>query len=342
MKEEKKKFLIVYHKDDNDGVFSAALIIWNLFHNMSGVEWKDIELLPADYVILSNKWKSDDVKTWKEKYDHVIISDLSFNDWKAMKFLYDEFGNNFTWIDHHAPIIKESIKHHFDKANGIRGTHKSAILLAYEYLIDPLNVKFGRGMEPKVLGALSAYDCWNWDKLGYDGEECKTINVAANVLVKLDIIKALGLIDECMNSDGSGSDKDRNWYSDLIIKGHEYRAYQKYEWQNLMKIADKTWKVVDKENGTERTAAAIFYNGPTNSMMFESIKDEVQCGIVFKVDTTADICTVSLYNTKDEYSKGFDCGKFARETYQGGGHLGASGFNISLTKLNKLLKYKAL
>ena len=343
MKEEtKKKVLLIYHKDDNDGVFSAALITWYLVHNVKDIKFEDIYRYPADYVILSEAWKYDEVKKWHDEYENVIMTDVSFNDWKAMKYLSDEFGNNFTWIDHHAPIIKESIQKKFDKVNGNRDTHKSAILLAYEHYIDPLNVKFNQGTHPQVLGALSAYDCWNWDGLGYDGEECKTINVAVNVLVKLDFIKALGLIEECVNLDGTGSDKDRNWYSELLIKGHEYRAYQKYEWDNLMKIADKEWKVVDNKNEIERTAAAIFYNGPTNSMMFDSIKDEVQCGIVFKVDTVTNIVTISLYNTKDEYSNEFDCGKFCKDMYYGGGHKGAAGFNISLQKLNKIIKSKTI
>lgn len=340
--EEKKKVLLVYHKEDNDGVFSAALVLWYLFHTKSlGIQFNDIDMLGTEYVELENKWKSGEVAEWKNKYSNIIMTDLSFNNWKAMKMLYNDFPHNFTWIDHHAPKIKDSFKHKYSMISGLRDTHKSAILLAYQYFIDPLNEKFNKGVHPQVLGALSAYDCWNWDGLGYDGEECKCINVAVNVSIKLDIIKALGLINYIMNEYGIATDQDKRYYDEYLRRGSEYRKYQKFEWANLMKIADKNWKVVDKKNGITRTAAAIFCQGPSNSMMFDSIKDEVECGIVFKIDTTTQRVVVSLYNTKDEYGEEFDCGEFARQQH-GGGHKSASGFNISLTKLNKLLKTKIL
>lgn len=340
---EKKKVLLVYHKEDNDGVFSAALVLWHLFHTKQlNIRYEDVDLLGTEYVELENKWKSGEVVKWKDKYDNVIMTDVSFNTWKAMKQLYLDFGSNFIWIDHHRPKIKDSFKHRYDVTSGLRDTHKSAILLAYQYFIDPLNEKFDKGTNPQVLGALSAYDCWNWDGLGYDGEECKTINVAVNVLIKLDIVKALGIINNIMNDYGDRTDQDRNYYDEYLRRGYEYRKYQKYEWENLMKIADKNWKVIDKKNGITRTAAAVFYQGPTNSMMFDSIKDEVECGIVIKPDTVTGRVVVSLYNTKDGYSEEFDCGDFANRIYRGGGHQGASGFNISLTKLNKLIKTKTL
>ena len=332
----KKKVLLIYHKDDNDGVFSAALIAWHIAHNVPGIKFEDIYRYPADYVMLDNDWKSGEVDTWKDKYEHIIMTDLSFDDWKAMKFLYSEFGSNFTWIDHHAPIIRESYKRKFDTINGLCDTHKSAILLAYQYLIDPLNEKFDKRVYPQVLGALSAYDCWNWNGLGYDEEECKTINTAVTVLIGLDFIKALGLISLIMSEEGKATDEDKTWYDKYLRKGYEYCKYQKYEWNNLMKQADKKWTV----NG--RSAAAIFVQGPSTSLMFDSIKDEVDCGIVFKIDSVNDKVVMSLYNTKDEYAKEFNCGEYLKRAYKGGGHSSAAGAVLTMRKFNKIMKTKSL
>lgn len=338
MKKEKKS-LIVYHKDDNDGVFSTALIQYHLLNLVESLRFDtdDIELLPADYGILSEKWKSKEVKTWPEKYEHVFLTDLSFNDWKAMKFLADKMKYNFIWFDHHAPAIAESVRRGYDNVEGFRETYKSAILLVYEHYFDPLDIKFNDGRCPRVLGALSAYDCWNWNGLGYNDEECKCINVAVNVMVDLDIVKALGLISITMSSDGERIEsEDDSMYNMYVEQGYRYRKYQKYEWKQLMRQADLGWKVGD------RSAAAVFIQGPSNSMMFDTIKDGVECGIVFKIDSSSNVCVVSLYNVKEEYDEEFDCGRFMKENYHGGGHRGSAGATIKLSKLNKLLKTKTL
>lgn len=333
-----KKSLLVYHKEDNDGVFSAALILNHLFNLADNIkfEWSDLDLLAVDYNELMEKWKSGEVKEWPNKYEMVFMTDISFSDWKAMEWLYTQMEHNFTWIDHHAPIIKESYKHRFGNAEGERATNKSAILLAYQFYYDVFNDNFNNKEYPKTLGALSAYDCWNWDGLGYDGEECKTINVATNVLIDLDIIKALGLVTEVMNSDGTKKEADDEWYGILLNKGHAYRKYQKYEWANLMKNADKTWTV----NG--RSAAIIFVQGPTNSMMFDTIKEEVELGIAIKINSGNGTAIISMYNTKKEYDEEFDCGAYCKKMLKGGGHKGAAGGTIKLSKLMKMMKTKTI
>lgn len=337
--EQEKKLLLVYHKEDNDGVFSAALIV-NYFLNLSdGAKFTmdDIELLGVDYNELMKEWNSGEAKEWPEKYENVIMTDISFSDWKAMEWLYKNMQYNFTWIDHHAPIIRESNIHGFGRVNGNRATNKSAILLAYEYFYDPFNIKFNNNECPNVLGALSAYDCWNWEGLGYDEEECKTINVATNVIVNLNITKAIGLVSEIMDvKDGKDKEGDSEWYKTLLQQGHSYRTYQKYEWANLMKSIDKTWKV------GERSAGVIFVQGPTNSMIFDTIKDEVQVGIAIKINTTNNIATISIYNTKKEYDEEFDCGAYCKQKLKGGGHKGAAGGTIKLNKLMKMMKTKTI
>ena len=335
-----KKSLLVYHKEDNDGVFSAALIVSYLC-NLSDEKYKydfdDIELLGLDYNELMEKWNSGEVKEWPEKYENVFMTDISFSNWRGMEWLCKNMQHNFTWIDHHAPIINESKIHGFSSLNGNRATNKSAILLAYEYYYDPFNIKFNGCDFPQVLGALSAYDCWNWEGLGYDEEECKTINAAVNVIVKLDIIEALSIVSEIMDlKTGEDKEADNKWYQTLLQQGHSYRTYQKYEWANLMKSVDKTWKVGD------RTAGVIFMQGPTNSMMFDTIKDEVQVGAAIKINTVNDTATISIYNTKKEYDEEFDCGAYCKQMLKGGGHKGAAGGTVKLNKLMKMMKTKTI
>ena len=130
-----KNYLIIYHKEDNDGHFSAA-IFYNYLVEQLSVKKHNIYCLGVNYEDLNNicKVKSDGtmmLDTLIQEYDTIIMTDMSFNDPKMMVKLYEEKKNKFIWIDHHAPIIKESFKLKFDNAAGLRRTDRSAILNAY-------------------------------------------------------------------------------------------------------------------------------------------------------------------------------------------------------------------
>ena len=129
------KILIIYHKEDNDGVFSASIVKYALIHSNKYTD-ADIDLYGTCYNELSKDFESGKLEKWALQYSSVIMTDISFNEVKAMKQMYDLFGNSFVWIDHHKPIIEESKKNNFGKANGIRETTRSAILLAYKYYFD--------------------------------------------------------------------------------------------------------------------------------------------------------------------------------------------------------------
>ena len=82
--------------------------------------------------------------------------------------------------------------------------------------------------------------------------------------------------------------------------------------------------------------------GPTNSMMFDTIKDEVQVGAAIKINTVNDTATISIYNTKKEYDEEFDCGAYCKQMLKGGGHKGAAGGTVKLNKLMKMMKTKTI
>ena len=144
---EDKKYLIIYHKEDNDGLFSMAIIFNYLIHELH-VDKKNIDLFGADYNdmkrICSDKGvdKKNTIDKFMEDYTNIIMTDISFNDAKVMKKLYKKLGSNFCWIDHHTPIIKESFVQKFDSCTGLRDTHRSAILNAYKYFYDVFDEQY--------------------------------------------------------------------------------------------------------------------------------------------------------------------------------------------------------
>ena len=133
--QEQKKYLVIYHKEDNDGVFSGALF-YDYLINQIGCKLEDLCFLGADYNMLAQFAKDNTVEDLHQKFENIIITDVSFNDVSYMKKLWKEFGNNFTWCDHHAPIIKASFENHFDDIPGIRDTTRSAILNVWKYLLN--------------------------------------------------------------------------------------------------------------------------------------------------------------------------------------------------------------
>ena len=158
-----KKYLIIYHFEDNDGCCSCAIMKYYLVNEL-GVDENNITLLGANYAILSQIYKDNfdfvyngKVVNMLNNFNHIIMTDVSFNDFNAMEEIYEVYGSNFTWIDHHAPIINESIKRKYDiLINGVRDTHRSALLNAYKYCYDPLDIKYTNGNAPYLLRVLYA------------------------------------------------------------------------------------------------------------------------------------------------------------------------------------------
>lgn len=327
----KKKHLIIYHKEDNDGVFSAA-ILYDYITSELGIDDTDIELYPATY----NDMNGYELDYLVNNFEHISILDLSFNDPMKMKNLFKMMGPKLTWIDHHKPAIMESIAHKYDGITGVRNSQHSTIVLTYQYLYD----EFGTNYQfyPEIYKALSAWDSWSWEACGYDFERIKSINMGVTISYQLGFISILSLVKAIKNT--WSDDRNRDWLIQMDNKGHEYNSIKEYENRMLIEnYGDLTWEIDFPKHFNNRSACAIFIQGPTNSQIFKSIKDTIDNGIVFKRMPNGD-WNISLYNTRDDHD--FHCGTYLKEKYGGGGHEGAAGCTISEKKFMKLLKSKTL
>ena len=333
-----EKYLIIYHKEDNDGVFSGAIIYDYLVNTIRAAN-NMIDLLGADYNILNKFSQSYTAQELHEQYKMIIMTDISFNNANFMKELYDEFEHNFIWFDHHAPIIHQSKVNKFCNAEGVRDTTKSAILCAWEWFYNPFKVE----ENPELLKILSAYDSWTYEENGYDFDYVFNVNKGVISEFNLDFKKILEVVKAIRNNE----DIDILNFEGLGKKLNDYDA-QRYA-EIISFVGDCSWKIYTGDklfSGEEvyRTACALFIQGPSNSVMFKSLatdnKDDIMNGIVFKRNKDSS-WTISLYNIRNKDNT-FHCGDYLKKFYKGGGHMGAAGCTVDEKTFIKILKTKTL
>lgn len=344
---EQKKYLIIYHKEDNDGVFSGALLYDYLINRM-GCKLEDLCFIGADYNILATFAKDNTVEDLHRNFENIIMTDVSFNDVYYMKKLWKEFGNNFIWCDHHAPIIKASFENKFSGVPGIRDTNRSAILNVWKFLYDQFDEAYNAKKVPELLRILSAYDSWTYEREGYDFEYVRNINKAVTIKYNLELGKARKVVNdlykvyiEHVPSSMSEIYKDEPLIKELHDMGKVLNDYDDIVMADIIKnCGDCSWKIIcdDKEFPT----CAIFHEGHSNSAMFKSLKSnnpEIQNGLVFKHQVNGN-WVVSLYNVYDESD--FHCGNFMKRAFNGGGHKGAAGCTMTEAQFIKVLKSKTI
>mgnify|MGYP007056159620 CR=1 FL=1 len=323
------KYIIIYHRDDNDGVCSAAIIKHYLVTKDLATE-EDITMFPATYAILT-KYVEDNggIENAFSKWDNIIMTDMSFDNGSWMIKLHKLYGGKFTWIDHHAPIIRE-----VDKANviinGVQRTECSAILNAYKYCWDVFDTEYLLGNAPKIFVYLSAWDSFSFERECLDRDEVRMVNMAFTEMSEISVDWYYNHMTDILN------DSD---YNDEVIKNALEIG------RKIANKADKTNADLIEHNGIggftvgpdNRSAIALFLSGPTNSLMFSSVADKYKHGVVFKSDNTGNI-VVSLYDINDSHE--FHCGEYLKKTYGGGGHEGAAGCTLTVDKFTNILKSK--
>ena len=356
---EKKKYLIIYHKEDADGLVSAA-IIYNYILNKLHKGDKDtatIETLGTTYIELSNMInqygvsnKGMIVDILYKKYDYIFMTDISFNESEVMKLLYNKFKDSFIWIDHHFPIIYTSTKEGFDTIPGKRDTRTSAIGLSYIYCYgDDMFKQLEEQINeiPVLFKQLAGYDSFNWDFHGCTFEECYNVNKGFEYLTKLDldiIIEKVKYIISLNNKD------DRTFNNKLYMlknvyydKGKEIAEYEDEYWNNIIKTSGDDTFTIDGKYGPERKTLVLVMQGKTCSTYFKSLIDtDIRNVAVFKrVPNPQNDKTwnVSVYNIRREDDKEFHVGMYLKKRYKfAGGHSGAAGMSISNAQFNKIFK----
>lgn len=338
---ENKKYLIIYHGEDNDGLFSGALFYDYLVRKLN-VLAENIETLGANYNQLADFQKQNSVSALHKKYDSIIMTDISFNDPKFMKSLWNKFKSDFVWCDHHAPIIKESLIEHFDDTPGVRQSDRSAILCVWKYLYDPFDEAYNEKKIPELFRVLSAWDSWTYEAAGYEFDYVKAINKGTNFKFELNFNKVYAAVTEIVSDYLFEKKYAYESKADLTAIHTIGSILDSYDTENAANLiataADNTWTLA-LEDGTIRTASALFLQGASNSTMFKMCPENIQHGIVFKRQPNSN-WTFSLYNVRNDSD--FHCGEFLKKKYNGGGHPGAAGCTITEQQFINILKNKQI
>lgn len=312
------KYLLIYHKEDNDGVFSAA-IAKNYLTNELHIPESHITLIGSTYNDLE-KLSNEDIDNIADSCEFILMMDISFSNPKKMKRLANKMGSNFYWIDHHKPAIDYSIQYKYDDLPGMRETNTSAMALTYLFLMKESD----RDNLPQLIKILAAYDSWTWKENGYTLEYVGKINKAVTLHSQLDVDVVAGWLSKLDQIDIDEFEKIGEVIND-------------YDAARFKRIIEDSGDLDFKVNG--KPACALFIQGPSNSITFDSVKDRVDHGIVFKYMPNGK-WTISLYNTRNDVE--FDCGMYLRDNYKGGGHKGAAGCIISNSTFNKIMRSKSI
>lgn len=315
------KTLVVYHKEDNDGIFSGAIIVHYLV-NVKKYDRSCIDQFPADYVDIAEFAKQHTPEELRTKYDSIYISDMSFPAEYIMS-LYDIFGTSLFWFDHHKPIIdKVNSYPHGKDICGMRTTEQSALASAFKYLYSNVPMH-------ELLCILSAWDSFTYEKAGFTQDYVYTVNKGINAKYNLDFDKIYQVIDDIVNM--------RKYdISDAYNIGKSIVDYENQVNANLIKDY-KTEFIVDDT----RIGCALFIQGPSSSRMFSSLKNDPTYanGIIFKRKPDGN-WVISLYNINEEDT--FHCGQYLAKKYNGGGHSGAAGCTIDQDTFINILRNKKL
>ena len=347
------KYLLIYHKEDNDGVCSAAIVA-NQIKKMNKEDYNLI-YFPATYKLLSDLYLKGEeyLNEYFDNYTHVIMCDVSFNEYKAMIYLKNKFKQNFIWFDHHLPIIKESFKHKFDNLNGVRDHTRSTILNVYKYFYDEFDILYNNKKAPKLLWYLSTFDSWTHKENNLDFEEVMYVNTSITKTSNLSLsfwlqeIDSETLIEILCRGDELSRIYNENYINTARAEGESIcYVKDKHNAELIESNGDLTWKI----EGTDRKVCMLVTSGGSSSLMFKSLRRPENCpqeefnkyydnGVVFKKTKDSE-WTISLYNINEEDT--FSCGEYLKNKYKGGGHLGAAGATISQAKFIKMLKTKEI
>lgn len=350
----KKRYLIIYHKEDADGLVSAAIIynyILYKLHNGDdntividtfGATYNELTAMINQYGA-ANKGMIVDILF--HQYDCIFMTDISFNESEVMKLLYNKFKDSFVWIDHHFPIIHTSYKEKFDNIPGKRDTRTSAIGLSYIYCYgDDMFKQLDEQIKeiPVIFKQLAGYDSFNWEYHGCTFEECYNVNKGFEYLTKLDFDIILIKVKNILSSRDNTS-LLYNIKNDYYDKGKEIAEYEDEYWNNIIKTSGDDTFVIDGKYGPERKTLVLVMQGKTCSTYFKSlINTDIKNVVVFKrVPNPKDnkVWTASVYNIRREDDEEFNVGMYLKKRYKyAGGHRGCGGFSTTNTQFNKIFK----
>lgn len=259
------KNLIIYHRVDYDGVFSALIL----------KKWckkfgKEVELLGWNY--------GDDVPTIDpDNYEKILMGDISFPP-TLMMWLANT--GKLIWFDHHHTAIEDSKKFKYDSVKGHREIGISAAEICWKFCFDD-NI-------PRLIGLLSSYDVWNKDRFDWEND----------VIPLQDGLKLeYGLKVDKIDPDFDDMLVNQSALDYLIKVGQKIGSYNKQRWTSSVK--NHAFKILIDG----RIPGICMIGTEFTSRVFESVEDNFDTFCVANISRVTGF-SVSLYTQRLDFNCG--------------------------------------
>lgn len=301
------KVLIIYHRVDFDGVFSALIArkyyseVENITADTFGYTYNDE--LPNFNLPLFNVGK-------------LVLVDISFPA-DIMLNLLEKYGpDNVEWVDHHITAINDSEKYGYSNGlPGFREIGKGACELCWKYYFDDsLNTM------PRLIRHLSDYDVWNK----------RSIETWNNIVipVQLGIRSLFGVRLENLDPNQVFTPE---FLSKVIQTGKPIHDYLQGRWKSS--IANSSFDITVA--GNYKGIAII--SPEFNSSMFDSVRNNYQVFCIVSPQRKTGMYSCSLYSEPDGRLGDFQLGQYLKENYGGGGHPTAAGCQLNQEQFLNLI-----
>lgn len=296
-----KKFRVIFHRADLDGIGSCMVVLKWLF--LQGAKVSDIELHPWDY--------GDPLPVYNQG-DEVIIVDISLNDaWMIQLYADHERGIiSAIWIDHHKTSFGNSLKYGYHHLPGHRVDHRpSAVELTWNYFFKDKYV-------PEGIKLLSLYDTWcnenimEWNdriipfQMGMRQVWLERMIIPGNM--EWTINNFFAHIDDYYLTIEAGRTIEE--YSQFLNARSSARGFS-FRWEGL-------------------TFAVLNEDGNSNSFVPKELGFLYDACMMFRFDGKTMKWRFSLYGVDSQGNKSpIDLSVLAKKM-GGGGHAGACGFEV--------------
>ena len=304
---KENKVLIIYHRVDFDGVFSA--LIAKKYY--SEVENVIVDTFGYTY--------NDDLPNFNLQpfnVDKLVLVDISFPA-DIMLDLLEKYGpDNIEWIDHHITAINDSEKYGYSSGlPGLRMTGRGACELCWKYYFDnSLNTL------PLLIRRLSDYDVWY--------KESTEIWNNSVIPIQLGIRSLFGVKLGNLDPDQVFTPEFLN---KVIQTGKPIHDYLLGKWKSS--IANSSFDITVA--GSFKGIAII--SPDFNSSMFDSVRDDYQVFCIVSPQRKTGMYSCSLYSEPDGRLGDFQLGQYLKESYGGGGHPTAAGCQLNQEQFLNLI-----
>ena len=293
--------VLICHHGDADGIVSAMVCKSQLQKQLDNPSFQYLTFfygMPEDLDAL-------------KAFDILYLVDASFSA-ETMNALYEFYKDNFVWIDHHISAINRLSKEN-SFIEGIRSVNDSACKLCFRFFVgrkEPL---------PVIVDLID-----KWDMHRIESSDFQSMVIPANLifaqfctdipqLENLDLLTTEGA-KSAISSLGSilktSNDKRIAKESKAVFVSHTIHKY-----------------VLAMLNSRVHSSEAIDF-ALKNNETFPTVDASLVFSI-FRNEKAETMVRCSIYRI-DGSKNSFNCSTFA-ESYGGGGHVSAAGFNIPLS-----------